>query len=48
MQRMTLFNKWTAVTLSGQAYQSLGELISWRATLWNGTHIVAQQKVFLW
>jgi hypothetical protein len=44
----TLFSTWTAVTFSGEDYQNLGELISWRATLLNGTNVVAEQKSFLW
>lgn len=44
----TVFSKWTAVTLSGEAYQDFGELISWRATLLSGTNVVAEQKSFLW
>ena len=42
------FSKWTALTLSGEKYTDFGELISWRATLRNGTNIVAEQKSFLW
>ena len=42
------FSKWTALTLSGEEYQNFGELISWRATLLNGTNVVAEQKSFLW
>ena len=42
------FSKWTALSLSGDTYQNFGELVSWRATLRNGTNIVAEQKSFLW
>jgi hypothetical protein len=42
------FSKWTALTLSGEKYTDFGELISWRATLRNGTNIVAEQRSFLW
>ena len=42
------FSKWTALTLSAEAYKDFGELISWRATLRSGTNIVAEQKSFLW
>jgi hypothetical protein len=41
-------SKWTALTLSGEEYQSFGELISWHVTLLNGTNVVAEQKSFLW
>jgi hypothetical protein len=42
------FSQWTAITLSGDDYKNFGELISWRATLVNGTNIVGEQKSFLW
>ena len=43
-----LMSQWTALKLSGKEYESFGELISWRATLVQGTNIVAEQKSFLW
>ena len=42
------FSQWSSVNLTGEAYTNLGELISWRALLVNGTNIVAEQKSFLW
>ena len=42
------FSKWTGLTLSGERYQKFGDLVSWRATLLNGTNVVAEQKSFLW
>ena len=42
------FSQWTALTLSGEKYKDFGELISWHATLRNGTNTVAEQKSFLW
>jgi hypothetical protein len=42
------FSKWTGLTLAGERYQRFGELISWRATILNGTNVVAEQKSFLW
>ena len=43
-----LFGQWTALTIAGDDYKNFGELISWRATLLNGTNVVAEQKSFLW
>ncbi len=43
-----IFSKWTSVPLGGTNYETFGELISWRATLLNGTNVVAEQKSFLW
>jgi hypothetical protein len=46
--RHSNFSQWTSVSLTGAAYTNLGELISWRALLMNGTNVVAEQKSFLW
>ena len=42
------FSKWTGLTLSGERYRRFGDLIAWRATLLDGTNVVAEQKSFLW
>jgi len=42
------FNHWTSLTLNGPAYKQFGELAAWRATLWNGTQLLGEQKSFLW
>src|SRR5438552_2786813 len=38
-----LFSQWSSVTLKGEAYEKFGELIAWRATLWNGHTLLAEQ-----
>lgn len=43
-----IFTTWSKVSLSGEAYKKFGELSSWRATLWDGDKLVAEQKSFLW
>ena len=43
-----LFTSWANVSLSGEEYQKLGELSAWRATLWEGDRLLAEQKSFLW
>ncbi len=42
------FSNWTALPLTGEAYKNFGGLTAWRATLWDGTDQVAEQKSFLW
>jgi hypothetical protein len=42
------FSQWTPLPLTGTNYETLGELVSWRATLLDGTNVVAEQKSFLW
>jgi hypothetical protein len=43
-----LFSTWTALTLSKADYDLLGEIIAWRATLWQGDEQLAEQRSFLW
>ncbi|MBM3844700.1 MAG: hypothetical protein FJ405_00240 [Verrucomicrobia bacterium] len=42
------FQRWQRLEVRAQDYSSFGELISWRATLWRGETLLAQQKSFLW
>lgn len=42
------FSNWSALTLSGEDFKKLGEMVSWRATLWEGDKQIAEQKSFLW
>jgi hypothetical protein len=46
--RPGLFSQWNSLTLASDKYDQFGELISWRASLLNGTNIIAEQKSFLW
>jgi hypothetical protein len=43
-----LFSKWTSLTLKSEDYESVGDLVAWRATLWNGDILLAEHKSFLW
>jgi hypothetical protein len=43
-----LFSAWSMVALTGEAYKNFGDLSAWRATLWDGEHLLAEQKSFLW
>ena len=42
------FTAWSKASLTGEAYKNFGELSAWRATLWNGDKLVAEQASFLW
>ncbi|MSU62610.1 MAG: hypothetical protein EXS31_09460 [Pedosphaera sp.] len=42
------FSRWTPITLKGEDYAKFGELLAWRATLWDGETLIAEQKSFLW
>jgi hypothetical protein len=39
---------WKTVYLRGEDYRQFGELLAWRATLWEGDRLLAEQKSFLW
>ena len=46
--RRGLFSQWSAITLEGEDFKKFGELVAWRATLWDGDVRVGEQKSFLW
>ena len=48
VRRNPRYHRWSSLTLDGASYQKAGELIAWRATLWEGDKMLAQQKSFLW
>jgi hypothetical protein len=39
---------WSSLTLSGEDFKKTGDLVAWRATLWSGDQMLAEQKSFLW
>lgn len=48
VKRPGIFSKWSAVIVRGWDYEGIGELRSWRTTLWDGDQLLAEQKSFLW
>lgn len=42
------FGTWTTVPLSVAQYQSMGHVVAWHVTLWNGDERLGEQKSFLW
>jgi len=42
------FSSWSALRVSGEQFQQMGELLAWRATLWDGEKLVAEHRSFLW
>jgi hypothetical protein len=42
------FSSWTTLHLLGDDYKKFGELMAWRATLWEGDKMIGEQKSFLW
>lgn len=43
-----MFGTWTSLKLTGEAYKKFGEVSAWRASLWDGSRLVHQEKSFLW
>ena len=42
------FSRWSALIVQNEAYEELGDVVAWRATLWDGDRMIAEQKSFLW
>ena len=42
------FSTWTSLPLMGDAYKNFGDVIAWRATLWEGDKLIGEQVSFLW
>lgn len=43
-----IFRKWNSITLEEADLKNLGSIVAWRATLWNGSALIGEQKSFLW
>lgn len=48
VKRTGLFHRWTSLPLTGEQFRKAGEVTAWRATLWDGDVLLAEQKSFLW
>jgi hypothetical protein len=42
------FSRWSSLKLEADDYTNFGQLVAWRATLWEGSELRAEQKSFLW
>ncbi len=42
------FSHWQGLVLNREDYKELGELLAWRATLWDGDTLLGEQRSFLW
>jgi len=43
-----MFAKWSSISLDKEKYREIGNVIAWRATLWDGDEQIAEQESFLW
>lgn len=46
--RSRWFHRWNSITLDRDGFQQVGEVVAWRATIWEGDKLLAEQKSFLW
>jgi hypothetical protein len=42
------FSNWSAIKLDNKTYEQLGDIVSWRISLWEGGQLLAEEKSFLW
>jgi hypothetical protein len=40
--------KFENIDISGENFDTMGELAAWRVTFWEGNHKLAEEKSFLW
>jgi hypothetical protein len=43
-----VFGWWSSITMPEKDFKEFGEINAWRASLWDGDRMVAEQKSFLW
>lgn len=41
-------SRWSRIRLEGEAFRGAGEVIAWRASLWDADRCLAEQRSFLW
>ena len=48
LPKPSFFSKWAILKITGAHFKDIGNLIAWRATLWDGDIQLSEQKSFLW
>jgi len=48
VKRHGWFSTWSSIKLVGRPFEDFGEIVAWRASLWDGPNKVAEQRSFLW
>jgi hypothetical protein len=48
LQKMGRFSHWSELRIEGGEFKSLGRLIAWRVTLWDGEHQLGELESFIW
>jgi len=48
IEKRPWYQRWTAIELDRETFDQLGEVVAWRATLWEGDRLLAERQSFLW
>jgi len=43
-----IWSRWSSLKITPEQFRQMGEIVAWRATLWEADKQVAEQKSFLW
>ena len=41
-------SRWTAISLTDEEFNAIGEVLAWRVTIWDGDRLMGERKSFLW
>ncbi len=48
IERRPWYQRWTGIDLDEESFAKLGDIVAWRASLWDGEEMLAEQRSFLW
>ena len=48
VEKRPWYQRWTSFELDRATFDRLGEVVAWRASLWDGDRLLAEQSSFLW
>ncbi len=48
IERRPWYQRWTGIDLDEESFAKLGDIMAWRASLWDGEEMLAEQRSFLW
>ena len=48
VEKRSWYQRWTSIEVDPESFERLGEVVAWRASLWDGDRLLAEQQSFLW
>jgi len=48
LEKRPWYQRWTSFELDPESFERLGEIVAWRASLWDGDSLLAEHQSFLW